>query len=378
MTLITSDFLKHKAREISYALNRVSFYIKRDDLRNRIERLSFELLENAAIASEDALDKPSLVRVFKNLSALDVLVRIGHSLYEIETINSNILVRELDAFNSAIRQFAGANSAMENSSEFGKPNSANQFAGRELNLESMFSMTPTVIQQGASRAIKESVQNPVIKNVSAGDRNKNESGNEKGASHLIKTDPLTPSDLPIQLGSVINQSIRSTVQSATRTEDKKNSELSVKQIAGSVGKDFANIDNEKEIVERAYSEIDSGIDERENSNMGMNGTVRNGSNLKKEVDNSVSTGQAIIKKFQNGISQQVRDESGNRTIRQNLISEKIRQSGKANVKELISQFPGVSERTIRYDLQKLCDQGVVEKNGSSGPGTSYSPKLPNP
>ena len=34
----------------------------------------------------------------------------------------------------------------------------------------------------------------------------------------------------------------------------------------------------------------------------------------------------------NGITQQVRDESGNRTIRQNLISEKIRQSGKANVK----------------------------------------------
>ena len=60
-------------------------------------------LENAAVAGEDASDKSSLIKVFKNISALDVLVRIGHSLYEIETVNSNILIRELDAFNSAIR-----------------------------------------------------------------------------------------------------------------------------------------------------------------------------------------------------------------------------------------------------------------------------------
>ena len=240
MSLITSEFLKKKAREISYALNRVSFYIKRDELRNRLERLSFEFLENVAVAGEDISDKPSLIKVFKNISALDVLVRIGHSLYEIETVNSNILIRELDAFNSAIRSrlevedprflgnrdnpATGENSAMENNSEFGK-----------LNLESMFSMPPAIVRQGSPQVIGES-SNSSIENVSVGV--KKEFGNE-------------------QVDSAVQSSVK----------DKQASEP----------KDFANIDNEKDIVERAYSK------------------------------DSVPACQEIIRKFQNGITQQVRE-----------------------------------------------------------------------
>ncbi|MHB9019342.1 MAG: DeoR family transcriptional regulator [Minisyncoccota bacterium] len=366
MSLITSEFLKHKAREISYALNRVSFYIKREELKNRLERLSFEFLENVAVSAEDASDRQSLIKVFKNISALDVLVRIGHSLYEIETVNSNILVRELDSFNSAIRQLAETNSAMGSlsampahagqagSSEFGKANSANPFTKQELNLESIFSMPPAVI--------KESVNSSVMQNASIGVKK------DLGRNGVVASSVAMNERLPVQ-------------------QDPKRS---IKEVgASTIGKDFANIDNEKEIVERAYSssnekaaslkagELRSEIYERENSTINKPMGVDSG-NLKNKVNNSFSSSQTIIRKFQNGINQQVRDESGNRTIRQNLISEKIRQSGKANVKELISQFPGVSERTLRYDLQRLCDQGIVEKIGSSGPGTSYTSKLPNP
>ena len=328
MSSVNPDFLKHKAREISYALNRVSFYIKRDELKNRIERISFEFLENVAVALEDVSDKQSLLGVFKNISALDVLVRIGHSLYEIETVNSNILVRELDSFNSAIRQLAGENSAMGNlsaragSSESGKPNSANPFVGQELNLESIFSMPPAIIREPAHSSV-ENVPTAV----------KNEFGNDR----LVSSEKIGSS----------------------------------KEFGASGSKDFANIDNEKEIVERAYSSVsekEKGI---------VNEVIGDISSMQDKVKDSVPACQAIIKKFQNGITHQVRDESGNRTIRQDLISEKIRKSGKVNVKELIGQFPGVSERTIRYDLQKLCDLGIIEKIGSSGPGTSYSPKNSN-
>ena len=68
----------------------------------------------------------------------------------------------------------------------------------------------------------------------------------------------------------------------------------------------------------------------------------------------------------NGITQQVRDESAIEQFGKTLYRKKIRQSGKANVRRLINRS-GVSERTLRYDLQRLCDQGVVEKIGSSGP-----------
>lgn len=238
--MITLEFLKQKAREISYALNRVSFYIKREDLRNRLERLSFEFLENVAIGSEDASDKQALLKIFKNIAALDVLVRISHSLYEIEPVNANILIREIDSFNSAIRQLAEANSAI------GKFNSANPFAGEELNLDSIFSTPPAIIRQPADNS--------------------------------------------------------------------------------------AIIDKEKEIVEKAYSTANS------------------------EFGNSAIEGNNSA----NPVS-----------VRQGLIADKVRQLGKANLRELLVRFPGVSERTLRYDLQKLCDQGLVERMGNSGPGTSY-------
>jgi hypothetical protein len=258
MSSITPEFLKQRAREISYALNRVSFYIKREDLRNRLERLSFEFLENVAVGSEDSSDKQSLLKIFKNISALDVLIRIGHSLYEIEPVNATILIREIDSFNSAIRQFAEANSATN------KFNSANPFAGEELNLESIFSMPPAVIENEA-----------------------------------------------------------------------------------------ASIDKEKEIVERAYSSV--GKNEFGNSSAKASTELSRMSSLQAN----------------SAIAEQVRQTDSSVLVRQELITDKIRQLGRANLKELSARFPGVSERTLRYDLQKLCDQGMIEKIGNSGPGTSY-------
>ncbi len=281
MSSITPEFLKKKAREISYALNRVSFYIKRADLRNRVERLSFEFLENVAIASEDASDKVSLIRVFKNISAIDVLVRISHSLYEIETVNSTILLRELDHFNSAIRQLGLPTRDLakrDNSA------TANPFAIENLNLESIFSMPPALVPQTV-----ESDNNSAIRPGRAGQ----------------------PAD------------------SATANQ-------------------IANIDKEKEIVEKAYSDGQA------------------------SEQHSSFTSRPIIKKIisESGLA----SNTGNSAIRQNLILEKIATMGRATVKEMVNQFPGVSERTLRYDLQKLCDRGLVERVGNGGPGTNYIPK----
>ncbi len=276
MSSITPEFLKKKAREISYALNRVSFYIKRADLRNRVERLSFEFLENVAIASEDASDKVSLIRVFKNISAIDVLVRISHSLYEIETVNSTILLRELDHFNSAIRQLGLPTRDLakrDNSA------TANPFAIENLNLESIFSMPPALVPQ------------------------------------TVESDN--------------NSAIRQPADSATANQ-------------------IANIDKEKEIVEKAYSDGQA------------------------SEQHSSFTSRPIIKKIisESGLA----SNTGNSAIRQNLILEKIATMGRATVKEMVNQFPGVSERTLRYDLQKLCDRGLVERVGNGGPGTNYIPK----
>lgn len=71
------------------------------------------------------------------------------------------------------------------------------------------------------------------------------------------------------------------------------------------------------------------------------------------------------------------DESGNfdrnQATRQAAIIDKIRQSGPESVKlkDIIAAFPDYSDRTLRYDLQRLCNQGIIERVGTGGPATYY-------
>ena len=54
-----------------------------------------------------------------------------------------------------------------------------------------------------------------------------------------------------------------------------------------------------------------------------------------------------------------------------LISDLIRQSGNTAMKSIVAAFPDVSERTLRYDLQRLCEEGQIERVGAGGPSTFY-------
>lgn len=57
--------------------------------------------------------------------------------------------------------------------------------------------------------------------------------------------------------------------------------------------------------------------------------------------------------------------------RQTIILNKIRQSGNTAMRDIIAALPNVSERTLRYDLQKLCDRAVIERLGNGGPASFY-------
>ncbi|MGC9968193.1 MAG: DeoR family transcriptional regulator [Minisyncoccia bacterium] len=62
------------------------------------------------------------------------------------------------------------------------------------------------------------------------------------------------------------------------------------------------------------------------------------------------------------------------TARQAAILEKIRQSGNCRIKDIQELFPDCSERTIRYDLQALLEQSLVERIGGGGPSVFYRVK----
>jgi len=67
------------------------------------------------------------------------------------------------------------------------------------------------------------------------------------------------------------------------------------------------------------------------------------------------------------------DEFANQAMRQTAIIEQIKKSGNSPlpVRDLIAAFPGVNQRTLRYDLQKLCREGIIARIGSGGPKTFY-------
>jgi hypothetical protein len=58
-------------------------------------------------------------------------------------------------------------------------------------------------------------------------------------------------------------------------------------------------------------------------------------------------------------------------IRQTAILDRIRQFGNCRLKDIQEILPGASERTIRYDLQTLLEQNLIERIGNAGPSVFY-------
>lgn len=53
------------------------------------------------------------------------------------------------------------------------------------------------------------------------------------------------------------------------------------------------------------------------------------------------------------------------------IMDRIRQSGNCRIKDIQEVLPSVSERSVRYYLQGLVQEGLIERVGQSGPSTYY-------
>lgn len=198
-------FPRDKSLEVSYALIRVAALVRRPELKSRLEKLAFDLLEKIAT------EKP--VEVLEVTAALQALLHMGQSLYEIDPENVKVIIGEINAINSAMRQSSGLG------------------------------------------------------------------------------------DLP-----------------------------DFSRIAG-LPDDSAKHSNNSATIESE----------------GQPDSVKNG----------------------NGFSA---------TLRQSAILEKVRNSDNSQIqlKDILAAFPEVSERTMRYDLQKLCSQGLLERVGNGGPASFYS------
>lgn len=104
---MSAEILQKKARDISYAILWVGWYVKRPHLRYRLESLVVDLVERVSrLGVNTALESINDASV--TISSLDGLVRFGHTLYEVEPVNASIILKELSDLNSAIRQFGNS------------------------------------------------------------------------------------------------------------------------------------------------------------------------------------------------------------------------------------------------------------------------------
>ena len=61
-------------------------------------------------------------------------------------------------------------------------------------------------------------------------------------------------------------------------------------------------------------------------------------------------------------------------MRQSAILDRIRQRGYCRLKDIQEAFLETSERTLRYDLQHLIEENLLERIGSGGPASFYRVK----
>jgi hypothetical protein len=60
--------------------------------------------------------------------------------------------------------------------------------------------------------------------------------------------------------------------------------------------------------------------------------------------------------------------------RNGIIMQILEKRSLCHLKDMMGALPGVSERTIRYDIQRLVDKGTIERVGTGGPNSFFRMK----
>ncbi|MEK7554774.1 MAG: DeoR family transcriptional regulator [Patescibacteria group bacterium] len=248
-----------QADRIAFALIKIAAYVRRPELRRRIEESAFNLIEMVA--------KRDIQRFFEAIPATEALVRVGKTIYEIEPMNADMLISEIGNLKSEIRQIA----------ELSLPPKYEQVFN-SVQLQNLWNSS----QQTGFRKIEEDIKN-------------------------------------YRFRPEISKIHSETIMAKTDSQKPKSQEI---------------------------------IEERNKEDKEENGTKSEG---------ILSTSLTL----------------DNPAMRQSAIADKIRKFGNktAQLKDIVAEFSNVSERTLRYDLERLCNQGVIERIGQGGPGTYYRARV---
>ncbi|MDP1689430.1 MAG: DeoR family transcriptional regulator [bacterium] len=306
--------------QISQALLRVCRYINQKELRCRIEAHSVYLLELAASTDIDGLEK--------TLTIIEQFVFLGEGIGEIQYFHGQVLHNQFSILRSLIAEIRERKRV-------------------ESAIDDIFS--------GDYEKYTKKVNNAaIIDNAAKTNIYQKNEANSPLPSQISKRETLEGKQ-------ILSNKTWEGKNAAINRQDAAHSAISgqaspVRDREGSQRASISNGTSQAKVQD--VKEPDYAFNEQ---NQNISGYIDKQGIQPKGLPNAVI--ESEISGFTHGGTWSVE--------RQELIAQKIKELGKAAMKDLIAAFPDVSERTLRYDLQKMNDRQIIERIGSGGPASYY-------
>lgn len=353
-----------KSFEVAYIVLRISQSIKNKGFADAFENYVIQLLNNASFKKTENIKALIL--------SIEYLIHLAHSVNLLNNVISETLLNELNNLNNSIALY-------------------------EKNLkESSLNLEVSDILKSAKYKT-EKVFEVSRQNVLEFGSVKNEFGNKQNEfGNEFGNDKISKNDLNILDNSLIeniNLEIDSAVDESsidTLIEEEKESNIQ-KNVNSSI--EFGN-DNKLDNSATANSAIDNSATNSANNSatqiMEVNNEPMEIINLEKEEsakpnENKINSKEAdsgfvhisnILKVKEEPASQKSSQNSYFNSPEESALKKSnllgvIKRLNEFKLKDIEEAMPDLSERTIRYYLSDLINQGVIEKIGVSGRNVLY-------
>jgi len=280
-------------------------------------------------AIKDGLENKAIEYLLKkdpnSLDEMEEIVRLAAQINEISKVNSGVLLREIGNLRSALFELTDSQRRFLESKG---PENAPK-------IEESFSKPPMRISD-------------LLSSRSHQFENQNKQQNVSGDNQDKK------SDNTIQKEPSANSSLNKIREENIKIEQKESP-------ARESGKDISNITNHETQIKNEGIKTSFEITSPARQNIREEATIQ-------------TSGKITDKRSNDGRFEAVIGFKERNEIVMNVLQRRTL----CHIKDLVNALPGVSERTVRYDVQRLVDKNIIERVGTGGPNSFFRIVKNNP
>jgi hypothetical protein len=342
------SFISKKAFELSYALCRISQSIKNESFAKTFEEQGIKILDSATAKDINGIKQSIL--------SIEYFMHLANSLNLIRQNLTETIIAELNNLNIVINEYE------------------NDLILPEIDINHIFEAKFESKIDSTIKKQKSKKENNSAKRINKKEKDSAILGTIQGSA----TNSAMP-DLAIQGSAMNDWAIYSAKENFNSAKDNfeikdlamNNSAIDSSAIEKLKYKSSA-IDLEEDSAMLDSAMRDSAIEDSAINNPAIDSAMSSAieiPNIELENENKESGFEHISEIIKQEKGESIKNED--LSIRKSVFLDKIRYFDEFRIRDLEEIFPELSERTIRYYLSDLINQGLVEKIGSSGPNVVY-------